>query len=334
MIWHSSWAFLLLVPLVLFALLLLFVKRQKRPTVQFSSLSLLKKMQPGLRARLAFLPMALKFIALVLAIVALARPQKADERVTRNVEGIDIMFALDISDSMLIEDMRPENRLQSAKATISNFIKQRTSDRMGLLVFAGESYTRVPLTLDYPLLQARLKDVQTTRNIKMGTALGVALANSVARMKDSTAKSRVIIFLTDGENNSGTIDPITALDIVKGYKIRVYTIGVGRDGPTKIPVFRTDDFGNTYKRYQAFYSKVNETLLKKMANESGGKYYRAESTNVLQNVFVDISRLETSKIDIEKFLRFEEMFPIWLQSALILYALSLILAKTVFWRAP
>src|SRR5262249_32216463 len=153
---------------------------------------------------------------------AIARPQRADTKLKRDVEGIDIVIVQDISDSMLIEDMQPENRMVSTKKTIKEFIEGRASDRIGLIVFSGEAYTRVPLTLDYPLLLKSLAEVTTSRNIKMGTAIGVGLATGVARLKESTAKSRVIVLLTDGENNSGTIDPDTAIEIAKGYGIRVY----------------------------------------------------------------------------------------------------------------
>ena len=210
MVWHNPEAFLLLLPL-LGILFYQWWNRNKKAGVKFSSALLIPK-QKSVRVYLSVVPSVLQLLALVLFIIALARPQKSDEVTKRNVEGIDIMITLDISDSMVIEDMPPLNRLECAKETIREFVKGRISDRIGLILFMGESFTKTPLTLDYNLLVDELASIQPSRTIKMGTAIGVALANAVARLKDSKAKSRVIIFLTDGENNSGTIDPETALE--------------------------------------------------------------------------------------------------------------------------
>jgi Ca-activated chloride channel homolog len=333
MIWRTPAAFLLILPIV--AILWWHYKQKVKPAAfVYSSLSLFKEVAPSWRARLVVLPKLLKIVALVLAIIALARPQRADIKVKKNIEGIDIMIALDVSDSMLIEDMTPMNRLESAKSTINDFVKGRASDRIGLVVFSGESYTRVPLTLDYELLLNSLSAVVTNQNIKMGTALGVALANAVSRLKDSVAKSRVVIFLTDGENNSGTIDPETALEIANGYGVKVYSIGVGRDGNTRIPVYVTDNFGNKVKRYQSFYSKINEELLNRLGTETGGKYYRATSSPALQSIFADIDRLERTKIEINQYKKYVELFPPVLQWAIWLYALSLLLGCTILRSLP
>ena len=307
---------------------------KKTPSIQYSTLKMFKQGTRGLRARLAFLPMLLKIMALALAIVALARPQTADTQIKRNVEGIDIVIALDISDSMLIEDMRPENRLEASKLVIKNFIEKRISDRIGLVVFSGESFTRVPLTLDYPLLLDSLSKVTTTRNIKMGTAIGVALANAVGRLKDSTAKSRVVIFLTDGENNSGTIDPATAVDIAKGYGVKIYSIGMGRDGQAQLPVFMPGPGGKQIKRYRPMHSKVNAELLGRMAKETGGQYYRATTSDALGNVFNEIDRLEKTKIEVNEFTKYDENFPGILQLAFLAYLLSFVLGQTVLRRVP
>ncbi len=283
---------------------------------------------------MAWLPTAVKIAALVLAIVALARPQKADTKIKRNVEGIDIMIVFDISDSMLIEDMEPENRLVSAKQTVANFVKGRVSDRIGLVVFAGESYTRVPMTLDYPLLLKSVAEIEPARNIKMGTAIGVALANGVARIKDSTAKSRVVILMTDGENNSGTIDPETALEIAKGYGIKIYSIGIGRDGDAQLPVMVEDVFGRKVKRYRPIHSAVNETLLTKMADETGGKFWRATTGDALQQVFKSINTLEKTNIETSQFTRYAELFPPYLHWAVILYLGSVFVASTILRKGP
>lgn len=333
-VWASPWAFLLLIPLGALAYWIWFARRKRTPTVQFSHLSGFLKVHRGYRSYLSWGPAIVKVLALALAIVALARPQRADTKIKRNVEGIDIMMVFDISDSMLIEDMEPENRLESAKLTMTNFVKGRVSDRIGMVVFAGESYTRVPMTLDYPLLLKSIASLEPARNIKMGTAIGVGLANGVARMKDSTAKSRVIILMTDGENNSGTIDPETALEIAKGFGIKLYTIGIGRDGDAQLPVMVEDVFGRKVKRYRPIHSAVNETLLTKMANETGGKFWRATTGDALSSVFKEINRLEKTNIETSQFTRYAEMFPPYLQWAVILYLLAVFLGATVLRKGP
>jgi Ca-activated chloride channel family protein len=333
MTWHNPTAFVLLILILLYvAYYFLFLAKQK-PTLKFSSLDQIGKLPKGARAYLSGSPLFLKILTLIFLTLALARPQMSDTKVKRNVEGIDIMIALDISDSMMIEDMEV-NRMESSKKTIKEFINKRISDRIGLIVFSGESYTRVPLTLDYPILLDSLKKVEPTNSMKMGTAIGVALANAVARLKDSTAKSRVIVLLTDGENNSGTIDPETSLEIAKGYGIKIYSIGAGVDGEAQLPVLQTDPFGRTIKTYQPIHSTVNDELLGRLASETGGKYYRATSTGALQKVFQDIDRLEKTKIDVNKFTKYTEMYQKYLQWGLYLLLASVFLRLTVLRRGP
>jgi Ca-activated chloride channel family protein len=237
---------------------------------------------------------------------------------------------------MLIEDMKPLNRLEAAKETINQFIEGRSSDRIGLVVFAGESFTLVPPTLDYQLIQQRVAEIASASSakIKDGTALGVAMANAAGRLKDSQAKSRVMIFMTDGENNSGTIDPETGLDIAKGYGIKVYSIGIGKDGPTRIPVYSRDIFGQKIKTYQPFESTVNDDLLSRMAAETGGKYYRATTEGALKKVFNDIDSLEKTKIDVNKFTNYTEKYPPYLVTAIILYLAALLLGRSWLRRVP
>lgn len=336
MTYHSSWAFLFLFPLA-FVLVWIFWQRKKKvPTLQFGSVELLKGVTPTLRTRLMHLPTFLKALAIVLAIMALARPQTMNTKVRKNVEGIDIVVCLDVSDSMLIEDMKPLNRLEAAKETIKKFITARSSDRIGLVVFAGESFTMVPPTLDYQVILQRVDEITSASSakIKDGTALGVAMANAAGRLKDSQAKSRVMIFMTDGENNSGTIDPETGLEIAKGYGIKVYSIGIGKDGPTRIPVYTRDIFGQKVKTYQPFESTVNEDLLQRMAKETGGKYYRAENGDALKKVFNDIDNLEKTKIDVNKFTNYTEEYPPYLVMALILYFAGLFLGRSWLRRVP
>ncbi|MCB0370273.1 MAG: VWA domain-containing protein, partial [Bdellovibrionales bacterium] len=300
MTWRDLEWLLLIIPLILVLGYYFFNLKNKMATLQFSSLEAVKKAPKTLRVYLQHLPILLKFVGILLFIIALARPQKADTKVKKNVEGIDIVIALDISDSMLIEDMKPLNRLESAKQVIKDFVAKRSSDRIGVVIFAGEAFTLVPPTLDYELLLNRISEITTAQSarIKEGTALGVGLANAVARLKESQAKTRVVIFMTDGENNSGTIDPETGLELAKGYGLKIYTIGIGRDGPTRIPVYTRDFMGNKIKSYQPFESTVNEELLKKMASETGGKFFRASKEDSLQGVFSSIDKLEKTKMDV------------------------------------
>ncbi|MEZ0393246.1 MAG: VWA domain-containing protein [Pseudobdellovibrionaceae bacterium] len=336
MTFQSPAAFWLFLPLLGFALWSFLRRQKKQASLLYSQTSLLAQVRPTLRTRLMFLPDALKILALGLAILALARPQTSDTQMKKNVEGIDIMIALDISDSMLIEDMKPFNRMEAAKETLKAFVKLRSSDRIGVVIFAGESFTLVPLTLDYELITSRIDDITTAQEarIKDGTAIGVALANAAGKLKESTAKSRVVIFMTDGENNSGTIDPDTALEIAKGYGVKIYSIGIGRDGPTRIPIFQRDVFGNKVKTYQPFESTVNEELLGRMASDTGGKYFRATKDDSLGGVFKDIDQLEKTKIDVNKYTRYTELFKKYLLPAILIYLLGIFLSHTWLRRFP
>lgn len=334
--WYSPAAFSLLLVLGLVLLTRWLTRRRRTATIQIGSTEALRSIRPGWRVRLLHLPTLLMAAGIAAMIVALARPREADSRVRRNVEGIDIVIALDVSDSMLIEDMKPLNRLEAAKEVIKDFVGKRTSDRIGIVIFAGESFTLVPPTLDYHLLIERIAEITTAQEarIKDGTAIGVALANAAGRLKDSPAKSRVIIFLTDGENNSGTIDPETALEIAKGYGQKIYSIGLGRDGKTRIPVFQRDVFGNKIKTYQPFESSVNEDLLSKMAKDTGGKYFRATREDALGGVFNEIDSLEKTKVEVNRYTNYTEGFMPWLRWGLALYALGLLLGQTVLRRTP
>jgi len=232
--------------------------------------------------------------------------------------------------------MKPLNRIEAAKDAMAKFVKSRTSDRIGIVIFAGESFTLVPLTLDYDLILSRIKEITTAEvaRIKDGTAIGVGLANAAGRLKESTAKSRIMIFATDGENNSGTIDPETGLSIAKGYGVKIYSMGLGRSGPTRIPIYTRDVFGNKVKTYQPFESTVNVDLLQRMASETGGKYFRADQEDSLQKVFREIDQMEKTKIDVNKYVRYSELFPIYLKMGLFLYLLGLALRLTWLRRVP
>ncbi|MDZ4661844.1 MAG: VWA domain-containing protein [Pseudomonadota bacterium] len=332
-VWASHWAWLFLIPLGLMAFYYLTSSKNKIATLQFSSMKNLSGLAPSWRAQFFNFPGFIKIVALFVAILALARPQSANEKIRRDVEGVDIMIALDISDSMLIEDMQPINRMESSKKKILDFIKQRVSDRIGIVVFSGESYSRVPLTLDYKILRESVEQIKPSRNIKMGTAIGVALANAVARLKDSTAKTRIVILMTDGENNSGTIDPLTAMQIAKGFGIRVYTIGMGKDGDAQLPIITKGPDGREQKRYQPIHSTVNDKLLTQLAEETGGKYFRAITTKALEGVFGEINKLEKTKIEVSRYTKYAELFPGYLWWAILLYLFAMTMGFTVFRRS-
>jgi len=334
MTWHSPLAFLLFLVVIAYLAYYFLYLAKKTPALQFSSLKEMAKVPTGLRPYLVQVPFYLKILALVFMILAIARPQKTDTKVKRNVEGIDIMMVLDISDSMNIEDMKPVNRMESAKATIEAFVQKRVSDRVGLIIFSGDSYTRVPLTLDYPIFLESLRKVEPSTALKMGTAIGVAVADGVSRLKESTAKSRVIILLTDGESNTGTIDPDTALNIAKGYGIKIYTIGIGQDGPGKMPNYTKDAFGRTIKTYVTIDDSINMDLLNRMAAETGGKSFRATSTGTLQKVFQEIDRLEKTKIEVNKYTRYSELYQSYLAWAFYFLVAAVVLRLTVLRKAP
>lgn len=335
-LWGQPLAFLLLIPWLALVYFLLIKKDQSRAALKIGSIANFKAWQN--RGRVVFYKFnkGLLLLSLLCFIVALARPQRADSQVKRTLEGLDIVIVLDVSDSMLIEDMKPLNRLESAKETISAFVSQRMSDRIGIVIFAGEAFTLVPPTLDYQLVKERVAGITTAASarIKDGTAIGVGLASGAARLKDSQAKSRVMIFMTDGENNSGTIDPETGLEVAKGYGIKVYTIGIGKSGPTKIPVYTQDLFGNRIKKYQPFESTVNDELLQQMSQVTGGKYFRASKEDSLQGVFNEINQLETTKIEDNKFIRYEEYFQTFLIFGLLLFLVSRGLSMTLLRVGP
>lgn len=334
--WRNPEAFFLFIPWAFLLAWVLWRDQKRRASLQISSVINLASLTPSWRQRLKHVPLLLQALGVGLWIVALARPQEANTKVKRNIEGVDIVIALDISDSMLIEDMKPLNRLESAKQVIRDFVAKRSSDRIGIVIFAGESFTLVPPTLDYQLLLDRVKEITTAQEarIKDGTAIGVGLANAAGRLKDSQAKSRVIIFLTDGENNSGTIDPETALEIAKGYGIKIHSIGIGRDGPTRIPRYDRDFFGNKVKTYLPFESSVNEDLLSRMAKDTGGKYFRATRDNALEGVFEEIDRLEKTKIEVNKFTKYTEKFKPWALAGFLFYLLGVFIGASILRRQP
>ncbi|MDY0026894.1 MAG: VWA domain-containing protein, partial [Lentimicrobium sp.] len=262
-----------------------------------------------------------------LLVVALARPQSSSAKQNVSVEGIDIMLAMDISSSMLAEDFRP-NRLAAAKEVAKDFIKDRPSDRIGLVVFSGESFTQCPLTSDHNILISLLDEIKSGM-IEDGTAIGDGLATSVSRLKESDAVSKVIILLTDGENNRGFIDPQSAAEIAKVFGLRVYTIGVGTIGTAPYPV--QTPFGLQYQQVEV---RIDEPLLKNIAAMTNGKYFRATNTESLREIYAEIDQMEKSKVDITEFHRKHEEFLPYALAALVLIAINFILGISIFRRFP
>jgi Ca-activated chloride channel homolog len=266
---------------------------------------------------------ALRTLAITLLIIVLARPQATDKFQNVSTEGIDIVLTLDISGSMLARDFRPD-RLEASKNVATEFISGRPYDRMGLVVFSGESFTQCPLTTDHAVLINLLREIQSGM-IEDGTAIGMGLATAVNRIKDSEAKSKVIILLTDGVNNRGEIAPATAAGIAKTYGIRVYTIGVGTQGMAPYPV--QTPYGI---QYQDMPVEIDEAILKEISQTTGGKYFRATDNNKLVQVYREIDKLEKSKIDVRQFSRKEEKYLLPAIIAFCLVVLEILLRNTIF----
>ena len=265
-----------------------------------------------------------KTLAISLLIIAFARPQSTSSWQNAITEGIDIILAMDISGSMLAQDLTP-NRLEASKKVAMDFISGRPNDRIGLVIFSGESFTQCPLTTDHKVLKGLFNDVKSGM-IDDGTAIGMGLATSINRLKDSKSKSKVIILLTDGVNNQGSIAPMTAAEIAQEFKMRVYTIGVGTKGYAPYP-FNTP-FGNIV--YQDVEVKIDEKTLQDIANATNGKYFRATSNKALQEIYKEIDKLERSKIEIKEFHKKKEEFLPFAALGMIFLILSFILNNTLF----
>lgn len=312
---------LLLVPL----LVLWYILRHKKQeaAVSFSDLKGMAKLPKTWKAYLRHMLFALKMAALALLIVALARPQSSSTNSTSNIEGIDIVMAMDVSGSMLARDLKPD-RLTAAKNVASDFVKGRPGDRMGLVIFSGETFTQVPLTTDHGVMLNMLGEMKNGL-IDDGTAIGDGLATAVSRLKDSEAISKVVILLTDGLNNAGSVDPYTAAEMAKIFGVRVYTIGVGTYGTAPYPV--QTPFGTQIQQVKV---EIDEKLLTQMANMTGGKYFRANNNKKLDEVYQEIDKLERSKIEVTEFRRLHEEFYSLVAWALALLLLEFLLRKTIF----
>jgi Ca-activated chloride channel family protein len=314
---YPSLLWLLLVPLLLVALYVYRELAGRHPHLRVSKAA--PWLQGGHSALgvIRHLPMVLRTAALCLIVVALARPRSSSEVEKRDTEGIDIVLAMDVSTSMLARDFTPD-RLSAAKDIAIEFIAQRPTDRMGIVVFAGESYTQCPLTTDRATLINLMKEVQTDL-IEDGTAIGNGLATAVARMMDSDAPSRVVILLTDGVNNSGEVAPQTAAEIAKTYGVRVYTIGVGANGMAPYPVMTP--WGVEMQKVQV---EIDEDLLKGIAEATGGRYFRATDNTKLAEIYSEINKMEKARTTVDSFPVYKELFGRFGVAALICLLLELL----------
>jgi len=302
---------------------------KRKASIRFPSLAVIKRVPHSAMYRLRHILLVLRLLAISLMCIAMARPQYGEsiEDVTTN--GIDIVLALDISGSMRTMDFKPQNRLYVAKKVMENFITGRTHDRIGLVIFAGRSFTQCPLTLDYGILVNFLRKIDFGM-VEDGTAIGTGLMNACNRLRQSGAKSKVVILTTDGANNSGEVDPLTAAKAAKALGIKVYTIGVGKEGEQPIEI---DDplFG---KRIITQKSDVDMPTLQAISDVTGGKCFRAQDSKALQDIYDQIDKLEKTEIKTTSYYRYHELFRNLLLAALLALILEIGLANTRFMKIP
>ncbi len=328
-IFQDPWILLslLFLPLLIWDYLRKF--RTRKASIRFPSLRILKKIPPTAALRFRHSLFVFRIMALSAFIVALARPQLGEEIVDVSTEGIDIVLVLDISGSMKTMDFKPKNRLVVAKQVIEKFIRGRTHDRIGLVVFSAKSFTQCPLTLDYSVLIDFLHQVDFGM-VEDGTAIGTALLTGANRLRESEAKSKVIILLTDGENNAGEVDPLMAARVAEAIKVKVYTVGVGKNGDQPIEI---DDpiFG---KRVVSIPTHIDEKTLTKIAQMTGGTYNRAQDSEGLERIYEKIDKLEKTEIKSNRYTRYRELFPslVWIGLGLIILEIGL--ANTRFMKIP
>ena len=302
-----------------------FRRKKEVPAVSFSSLQQFSAVRTW-RTTLRPLLYVLRGLALAALIVALARPRSSSEITkTKTTEGIDIILSIDMSSSMLAKDLKP-NRIEALKRVASQFIEQRTSDRIGIVVYSGESYTKVPATTDKSVVLQALKDIKQGE-IEDGTAIGMGLGTAINRLKDSKTKSKVIILMTDGVNNTGVIDPLSAAELAKEYGIRVYTIGIGTNGKALSPVAYNPDGSLQYDMVPV---EIDDKLLSEIAKSTGGQYFRATDNKKLAQFYTEIDKLEKSKIEELKYYQHQENFRPWALLALVFLVAEFGLRHTVF----
>jgi len=323
---HWLWALALLFPLVA---LYIWREKKRQPVLVVSSVARFAPLHSSWKVRLRHLLFALQVAALGFWIVAMARPQAGSTLRQVNINALDIMLCLDISGSMQAIDFQPNNRLYVAKEVLADFIRGRKEDRIGLVCFARDAYTECPLTFDYDILIEFLEQVDFG-DIPDGTAIGMAIAGAANRLRDSEAKTRLIVLLTDGVNNRGQIDPITAAQLAATLGIRVYTVGVGKEGVVKYPV-EDPVFG---RRFVSRQSEIDVATLQQIASITGGRFYRATDADALKSIYHEISDLETTPVEVEQSMRYEDLYrwPLGLGLALMLG--PLVLAATWLRRLP
>ena len=324
---YPALLWLLVLPLLLIVHYVYMELKGRNPHLRVSNAIPWKQEKNTVLNIIRHMPFVLRIVALSLIIIAIARPRSSTKLDKVQSEGIDIMLTMDVSTSMLARDFTPD-RISAAKDIAIEFISQRPSDRMGIVVFAGESYTQCPLTTDRATLINLMKEVRTNL-LEDGTAIGNGLATAVARLKDSDAKSRVVILLTDGVNNSGEIAPETAADIAKTYGIRVYAIGVGANGEAPYPVMTP--WGVDIQKVKV---EIDEQLLTNIANETGGRYFRATDNTKLAEIYSEIGKMEKTRTTIDSFPVYKELFLGYAVAALICLMLELLLNVFVIRRLP
>ncbi|MCM8761003.1 MAG: VWA domain-containing protein [Candidatus Omnitrophica bacterium] len=330
-VFKDPWVFffLLLIP----PMFLVAGRKRSDPTFAFPSEDLVKELKPTLRQSMSKFMILFRIAALILLLAALARPQSILEGTKTISEGVDIVLTLDTSTSMLAEDFRMGsariNRFDVVRDVVKEFIKKRKDDRIGLVAFAARAYTVCPLTTDYSWLNENLERVRVGM-IEDATAIGSAIATSVNRLRNSKTKSKIIILLTDGVNNAGTISPVVAAEAAKALKIKIYTIGVGTKGLVPYPL--QDIYGRTV--YKNIPIEMDEEVLKKIAETTGAKYYLASDTETLRKIYEEINRLEKSNIEHFGYREVEELFLYFLIPALFILAIEIVLSNTVFLRIP
>jgi Ca-activated chloride channel family protein len=302
--------------------------RRRRPAIRYSAVSDIQAAGVSKARVMAILPPTLRGLALAAFIVALARPQTGITTENVLTEGIDIVMVLDVSSSMLAEDLEP-NRLEAAKAVGIDFVAGRRNDRIGLVAFAGQAFTQAPLTFDYAVVQS-LFDELDVGMIEDGTAVGMGLATAVKRLQASPAESKVVVLLTDGRSNRGEIGPVTAAQMAQALGIRVYTIGAGSQGTARVPM--PDPLGGT--RYANMRVDIDEATLQEMAELTGGRYFRATDNESLASIYTEIDELERTEIEVENFTQFGEEFPLPLGLGFLLLVADFGLAQTVLRRLP
>ena len=318
------WLLLILIPIILWYI---FKQFQSDASIQISTTEPFSKMPRSRKHYFFYVLFVLRVLVIALLILVLARPQLSNHFQTETTEGIDIMLSLDISGTMLAEDLRP-NRLEAAKNVATEFVSGRPNDNIGLVVFAGESFTQCPLTNDHSVLINLFQGVQYGM-IEDVTAIGLGLANAVSRIKDSEAKSKVIILLTDGSNNAGDVAPMTAAEIAQSFGIRVYTIGVGTRGVAPYPVQTPVGI-----RYQDLPVDIDDDMLRQVAELTGGAYFRATDNNKLKSIYQEIDQLEKTKLRVRQYSKKNEEYMPFLLAAFLLLIVEIVLRHTVLRRLP